>query len=210
MDSVVIAAFIALVGVIISVIGTSIASYYNNKILNEKTLLVQKEISSKSIDANLKSKARIEWIQNVRELIAEMIILCTKYQSKGYKTTLLLNELIVEIEMEDHGYSSSNAVSKIQREIDKYCVDLDILGHGIIGTAIQIELYFSDNEEHKSILQALNKLTLLVNDHKRYIVSHENEKAKQTVECIPTQQRILIDLVKSYLKIEWDKAKSAK
>lgn len=73
MDSYIIAALIALIGVIISVIGSSVSNYCINKLVNNKNLDAQKEISERNIDVNLKAKARIEWIQSVRIAASELI-----------------------------------------------------------------------------------------------------------------------------------------
>lgn len=67
-----------IVAAIVSVIGVLINLFFTNKVnktINKNNNELQEKLNQKNIDANLKAKARIEWIQNVRNTSAELISL---------------------------------------------------------------------------------------------------------------------------------------
>lgn len=65
------------------------ANVYINYTQTKKKEVLQKEITQKQIDANLKAKARIEWIALVRGLVSE-------YISNYYKITVIVDRISKE------------------------------------------------------------------------------------------------------------------
>lgn len=72
-----------IVVVIAAIIGVA-ATIYTNKNTND----FQEDWNQKQLDADLKSKARIEWIQNVRNVTAELISIYYKLLNEADKTKL--------------------------------------------------------------------------------------------------------------------------
>ena len=80
-------AIISLSGVLINIFSTN---YFSKKI-NKNNNELQEKLNQKNIDANLKSKARIEWIQNVRKTSSELISIYYRLLNSTDKNTLLEN-----------------------------------------------------------------------------------------------------------------------
>ena len=89
------AAILSLIGVLISLFltnkMTSKINEDNNKFqkdFNQTNNQLQEKLNQKNIDADLKAKARIEWIQNVRNTSAELISLYYQLLNSTDKDTL--------------------------------------------------------------------------------------------------------------------------
>lgn len=70
--------FVAIGVALLSFIGVLINAFSTNRMskkINQNNNTLQEKLNQKNIDANLRAKARIEWIQNVRKTSAELISL---------------------------------------------------------------------------------------------------------------------------------------
>ncbi|WP_217265792.1 hypothetical protein [Enterococcus silesiacus] len=111
-----IAAGISLIAAGISIWGT----FRNNKI--------QKEINQQNIDANLKSKARLEWINNVRKETSELLSLSGRRQAYTYKLENL--------------YKMGDYSDVEIKEIEKLNVDIFEVSNSITTQLYKLKLMF--------------------------------------------------------------------
>lgn len=236
---------LGLIGVGISVIGTIGIAIYNQRNVrkqnaeNEKTqniirkqqkefesqMLVQQQefqerITKKQIDADLKAKARIRWITDVRNLVSE-------YISELSDLERILYELIYPVETIQVQYLSENPdnslINELLDEIKPYLKEIENKRRSITRTSEKILLYFSSNDEHKEIesklFYAQNLLILL----KAFIMKTQEKKLNPTPldDQMPEQfgdfYMMIVDNIvevrrvfRTYFKIEWDKAKEGK
>lgn len=238
----------ALLTGILPLIGVGINIFYTNKIkkeINHSNNKLQIELNQKNIDANLKSKARIEWIQKVRNTSAELIMLYNTFLnledrdkmlevflSSQEKTELLIlffgpekqnskvdiknmesndgkNELIVEFlsklnkdiylyykelvkeKQENLKKIKEDRLSKMYQHIVDCCVEEVELEGGrkeINNEPILEPEYEKEIDEIEEAIEKCVKIT--------------NELYERIVE--------LRNIIRIYLKIEWNKAKVGK
>ncbi len=208
MDSYVIAALIALIGVIISVTGSTLGSYFTNKSLNNKNFLVQKEIANKNIDANLKAKSRIEWINAVRSKSSSFITITFKYRSLSDWTLRKIEEIsTLSLKESDE---NKQKIKQLSEDISLKFLKLDSYGYEAFNLLIVTKLYFSDNLEHDEIMKKFDELMLCMTNNKNFLMKKDIQNAKKSIELIPTYQIELTTLLRKYLKKEWEKAKNGK
>lgn len=236
---------LGLIGVGISVISTIGIAIYNQRNVkkqnaeNEKTqniirkqqkefesqMLVQQQefqerITKKQIDADLKAKARIQWITDVRNLVSE-------YISELSDLERILYELIFPVETIQVEYLSENPdnslINELLDEIKPYLKEIENKRRLITRNSEKILLYFSSNDEHQEIeskvLFAQNLLILL----EAFIMKTQAKKLNPTPldDQMPEQfgdfYMMIVDNIvevrrvfRTYLKKEWDKAKEGK
>lgn len=201
--------------------GGTIAGIFANVYINyrqtKKNEELQKEITQKQIDANLKAKARIEWISDVRELVSEYIarlsILENIMRSMIEPAELIQIERMKD-EPDDNIILSEKAkLTPLNESLKEEQVKITCISENIL-------LYFSHQEEHKNIEKIItyipNQLILLelfmreINGE--YVNKTPlNELLKDEFNEYPIMVAKNVQEIRkefrNYLKIEWDKAK---
>ncbi|MGX7702460.1 hypothetical protein ACWPXT_07590, partial [Enterococcus faecium] len=123
---------------------------------SSKNSKIQKEIAQQQIDANLKAKARIEWITEVRNLVS-------KYLSYLFDIKILVSRM-QDIEEELSGLEKKmnqeptyiNRQKELKIKQLKKEEELMICIQESILTAEKILLHFSKKDEHKAIEKELS------------------------------------------------------
>ncbi|ASE66463.1 hypothetical protein [Enterococcus faecalis] len=201
--------------------GGTIAGIFANVYINyrqtKKNEELQKEITQKQIDANLKAKARIEWISDVRELVSEYIarlsILENIMRSMIEPAELIQIERMKD-EPDDNIILSEKAkLTPLNESLKEEQVKITCISENIL-------LYFSHQEEHKNIEKIItyipNQLIILelfmreINGE--YVNKTPlNELLKDEFNEYPIMVAKNVQEIRkefrNYLKIEWDKAK---
>lgn len=232
-----VAAGISLIAAGISIWGT----FRNNKI--------QKEINQQNIDANLKSKARIEWINNVRKETSELLSLSGRRQ--GY-----MSKLENMYKMDNYSDLEKNEIEKLNRNTfevsnsittqlyklklmfgpengeileDKYGLiirnqwkELELFTIGtnsyqnesIMKDLIDMLRVKETNKGKNEIIVGLINIIILSVSYEPNLFEAEVKKArkeKRTVSLHMHQNYLLVkdlgNILRLYLKIEWDLAK---
>lgn len=168
----------ALTGVFFSVLG-----YKNTK----QTLKQQKEITERTISANLKAKARIDWIQKVRE--ASSSFLSSVLKLKG-----LTNERIGSI----NSQTSRTLDDKIINELNQFQEK-----------RLLLKLYFGTNTENNKVVDDIEKINTIVS---KFIKSQQTGTLDQNnyesfMKDIDENVETFNEAIRKYLKFEWDRAK---
>ncbi|AVH83646.1 hypothetical protein [Enterococcus hirae] len=236
---------LGLIGVGISVIGTIGIAIYNQRNVrkqnakNEKTqniirkqqeefesqMLVQQQefqerITKKQIDANLKAKARIEWISDVRELVAEYISELSVLQQILFQMIVPVETIQIENENENPRQQIIDGnLEKIEPLLEK----LNSQRMKITNLSEKILLFFSSKEDHreieKQLIYAQNQLMIL----EIFIRKIKGERLNPTPidELLPEEFnqfnmrfvsniKELRSIFRDYFKSEWDRAKQGK
>ncbi|MBA5256024.1 hypothetical protein [Enterococcus hirae] len=236
---------LGLIGVGISVIGTIGIAIYNQRNVrkqnakNEKTqniirkqqeefesqMLVQQQefqerITKKQIDANLKAKARIEWISDVRELVAEYISELSVLQQILFQMIVPVETIQIENENENPRQQIIDGnLEKIEPLLEK----LNSQRMKITNLSEKILLFFSSKEDHREIenqlIYAQNQLMIL----EIFIRKIKGERLNPTPidELLPEEFnqfnmrfvsniKELRSIFRDYFKSEWDRAKQGK
>lgn len=200
----------------LATLASFIAAYlaYRSSSKNSK---IQKEIAQQQIDANLKAKARIEWITEVRNLVS-------KYLSYLFDIKILVSRM-QDIEEELSGLEKKmnqeptyiNRQKELKIKQLKKEEELMICIQESILTAEKILLHFSKKDEHKAIEKELSDSVDIIKD----IEAREarpgfyNLHLPKTDKTYASEMRGLIDnsitsirnIFREYLKTEWDRAK---
>ncbi|EJW9248675.1 hypothetical protein EY695_02110 [Enterococcus faecalis] len=206
--------------------GGTIAGIFANVYINyrqtNKNEELQKEITQKQIDANLKAKARIEWIALVRGLVSE-------YISNYYKITVIiervskeensmignLNGLRIQLGLKEEEKSNNaqtyaGLVEKNKDEITRLKKELNESVSNSISISEQIFLLFADSDEHKQIRELF---TSSISFLKEINVSESYGKENEVLKKLDENSENIVEIrnyISVYLKIEWDKAKEGK
>ncbi|EGO2666619.1 hypothetical protein K7Q63_002461 [Enterococcus faecalis] len=179
----------------------------------------QKKIAKQQIDANLKAKARIEWIALVRGLVSE-------YISNYYKITVIIERISKEenskignlnglriqsgLKKEENSNNAQRyavLVEKNKDEITRLKKELNESVSNSISISEQIFLLFADSDEHKQIRELFtSSISFLKEINASESYGEENEVLKKLDENSENIVEIR-DYISAYLKIEWDKAK---
>ncbi|EIP8268504.1 hypothetical protein LT234_001832 [Enterococcus faecalis] len=170
----------------------------------------QKKIAKQQIDANLKAKARIEWITLVRGLVSE-------YISNYYKITVIVDRISKEEKSKLGNIRAKNTkttenvydqlIEKNQDEIIILKRELSEAVSNSISISEQIFLLFADSDEHKQIRELFtSSIGFLKEINASESYENENEILNKLDENYENVAEIR-DSISKYLKIEWDKAK---
>lgn len=144
-----------------------------------KTNKTLRENNKESIKANLTTKARIEWIEKVRELIAEFVAILFQW-----------GELYDEYKSLSSESKNQTRRKELNKLLDEKKDRIDILKN-------LIKLYFP-NDEDKTFLNHFEKSMNL-------LISSKNDPEKKLLYHQSLNE--LIEESRSYLKKEWDKTK---
>ena len=193
MDSYVVVACIALFGVFVSITG----SYITNERITKKSLDVQKELAKENINANLVAKARIEWIQSVREESASFVSLCSQlinYSSiaKINLKTTEVTDTSVTLIWDDQITPPKTAVNE-----EKLALEREILLNEITLKANLMIIYFGpdDSGENDDIISKIQSILDIIN----------MENSSGFITKMESEILIFRDEIRVYLKEEWIK-----
>lgn len=166
----VIAAIVSAIGILVQV-GLGV---YNNRQI--------KKLEQKKIDADLISKSRIAWIQNVRGILSEYITVLYSVRHYSYEYAIGSTRVYT---LEESGKMSDE---KIQEAIQLR--ELLILN-------------LSDSTEHEEFTNSIITTYAMIKDIKSNPTKYEFSK-------LNNEMRKLSDIGRNYFKKEWDKAKLGK
>lgn len=199
MDSYVVAACIALFGVLLSIIG----SYITNERITKKSLDVQKELAKENINANLVAKARIEWIQSVRKDSSKLIAAFYNFTSQSYSISVYMN--LTESSIREQKVNENiNKLDIYQLTISEYTEklklyfpvqDSDGKNRMVIETILEASKTVLDKPESNQSFRNFD-FSLISEDPERYVIESEKSINK------------LSNVISSYLKEEWNKSKT--
>lgn len=129
--------------------------------INKSRIEFEREMTQKQIDANLKAKARIEWISEVRRLVSEYLVVIHKVG----ELLFLLKENNIKKKQEIR--RNQSALGKDSREIlesnKQYVIETDLnekerkkllselenQKYKALAISEQLVLYFSNQKEHE-------------------------------------------------------------
>ena len=224
MNTAVTSALIAIVGIVISVLGSTAGTYIINKKLNKANNEVQKEIANRNIDANLVAKARLKWIEEVRKLTTELISNVSMTNINGYKV-IRSNKLVDEeeefvksinpplIDSDKVGIFQPEVTDEFRELIFHKIKDQENFNQNkfkVFAIAENFILYFSPQEEHSHII---DNIEWFKNNQELFNNKIKDKKFKEA-EDILHEFNFQISEFKNnmrwYLKKEWDKAKQGK
>lgn len=239
----IVVAIISLIGVIINVMFTNSIS----KKINQNNGELQEKLNQKNIDANLKAKARIEWIQNVRKTSAELIsiyyqllnstdkkILLETFISSQEKVELLI--LFFGSEKKHKGMVDSVSINDMGSNEGKNDLIVDFLSNLSKDFYIYYDKVLKDEKSNLEKIRS-NRWNIMYDNIIDSVVhiyvdddgiEHYNEepifdpesqkkvyeveeKIEEHIRFVSSLQERLVqlrDIIRLYLKIEWDKAKS--
>lgn len=265
---------IAIVVAVISIIGSIIVVILNNRVakkisnenndiqkkINEEnvklqdrwhkeSLALQEKINTANIDANLIATARIEWIQKVRDLSAELISLYFMMLNSNDKDKIQVafnnsiekTELMIlffgheDVEVEQNVSVLLNKVSntgknelivdfliRLSDKFNKYNTNVQHDGFTRLEDAVkraQQEMYKNVKvvevdeywcEDSDQILPITDVELRTEDILKCNELSSELKYEKEKIKNLQDDIILLRNIIRIYLKIEWNKAKSAK
>ncbi|WP_203632679.1 hypothetical protein [Lacticaseibacillus suibinensis] len=209
-------------GPIIASLGSATASTWTGYKLNKfqkEQLAQQKEIENAKISAELKSKSRIEWIQKTKERTLDYIMACTELSEElktmnpisTYQETDCLVDPCYKVMKTGNALILEFGTKRCSFKENKKFEDL------------QIYLLNSEDNKNKNedivsyILHVVDPISkFLIDREKRFLTTQallDNGMASiYDVESLFDNNYIANtrDIMRRYLKIEWDIAKEGK
>lgn len=194
-----------------------IVNVWINVSQNKKNQSFQEKMKQKEIDANLKAKARIEWITEVRYLVS-------KYLSYLFDIKILVSRMHdIEEELSNLEKEKNQKKNYIDRQKElknkhlKKEEELMICIQESILTVEKILLHFSKKDDHNSIEEELLKSIKIIKDiearearpgfYNSYLPKTEKSYASKTRGSIDASITSIRNIFREYLKTEWDIAK---
>lgn len=182
----------------------------------------QEKLTQKQIDANLKAKARIEWIQEVRRLVSEYLVVIHKVGELSFllKENNIKKEQAIrknqstlgrrEISESNKQYAIETALNEKERK--KLLSELENQKYKALAISEQLVLYFSNQKEHEKIRRSLNNIKEIIIDiyNKAYGPGISENYHDEKSPILNENSEELSEEIGKYLKIEWDKAKQGK
>ncbi|EGP5424397.1 hypothetical protein D1F57_08965, partial [Enterococcus faecium] len=184
-------------------------------------ICTQRKIAKQQIDANLKAKARIEWISEVRRLVSEYLVVIHKVG----ELLFLLKENNIKKKQEIRRNQStlgkdsreileSNKQYAIEtdlneKELKKLLSELENQKYKALAISEQLVLYFSNQKEHEKIRKSLNNIKGIIKDiyNKAYGRDISETYYDEKSPILNENSEELSEEIGKYLKIEWDRAK---
>ena len=198
------------------------------KEIADENKLFQEKWEQKKIDANLKAKARLEWIGEVRQLVAEFITHAIHYISiikeldalDEIKNNIIIdyksdmshkNEKYNDLEREVEGQKKlKNNQSMWEAQRNR----LDLHYYKANEILYKLELYISKQVDHEEMITLIdwfienqNKLTIHVDRYHSKSFSEFNNVSNSCTDYLDKVDRFK-DIFRDYLKEEWDRAKN--
>ena len=242
---------VAILVAIIAFFGTIVATYFTNKTtknISKDNEEFQERMTQKSIDANLIANARIEWIQNVRNITAELLtsyfsilnstdieLIQTNFDSSIKKTELL----ILYFGHENKSLGNEDLSLVLNKESNQGKNELIV--NFLVLLSEKFREYYSDIQkgEFKRLEEALrqakndmyknatlvkigesyNEFAEEVEDIMEPMPQEEDVQYASTLEAeyknkekqiTQLQQDLVLlrNVIRTYLKIEWNKSKT--
>ncbi|MCB2300673.1 hypothetical protein [Clostridium tagluense] len=183
---------VPIVSLILTII-VAITSYKTNKKslkqqkeINKKSLEQQKEIAEKNLHANIISESRIEWIQEVRKLMAD-------YLQKAACFPFYYGEY--------YDNDSNAGTEKAEKqEIDNRLMEIQALEYLLL-------LYFSDNDGNKEIRTAIKVVIEYLNNIVETFPKTNGFDASSEYKYDDATITNLLKVATDYFKKEWERAK---
>ena len=145
------------IAAIVSFIAALISLY--GFIINRRT---QEDIAKQQIDANLKAKARIDWITEVRELVSVYIYELAKVQNIMIKMNTI--EKILLTYRTSPTESSIAKAEEINQKLTELYNEFELVYYNYINISERILLHFSEKKEHKYIEESVKHAVEIVKD----------------------------------------------
>lgn len=203
-------------------------------IKQNKTLKLQEKLSKDKISADVKSKSRIIWIQDVRGLTAELLTSYNKYFDYDENTHYYdLNKTV-----KDYSFNYSNYISEISTKSNKLMlyfsnadkkdkVKLNLMGElsykdkndeesikkiKKVNEEILKFLYNTDDNSLKNDLlsEFIKQLNTCVKNVSHSYTKQSENTIEKNKEMINGYLSELQNTISIYLKIEWDIAKEGR
>ncbi len=192
-----------------------------NRSQTKKNHELQKEITQKQIDANLKAKARIKWIQEVRQLVSEYLVIIHKVGELLFllngnniknKQAIQKNQSTTGKDVNESNKQYNMEKSIIEKEQKALLSELEGQKYQALAVSEKLVLYFSIQNEHKIIIGKLNSIRELIIDiyNKAYGPGINETYYNENSPILNTNSKELSKEISQYLKKEWDKAKEGK
>ncbi|EHU9661021.1 hypothetical protein KZ535_002496, partial [Enterococcus faecalis] len=121
----------------------------------------QKKIAKQQIDANLKAKARIKWIQEVRQLVSEYLVIIHKVGELLFllngnniknKQAIQKNQSTTGKDVNESNKQYNMEKSIIEKEQKELLSELEGQKYQALAVSEKLVLYFSIQNEHKIII----------------------------------------------------------
>lgn len=210
-------ALIALLGVVISVLATS----WMNKKLTESQQKLEEKMIQRQIDADIRAKARINWIQSARNISTEIIdgTFCLIQDTNRYLSlTKRINEQRNKGESAPSGMidKRGEAFYHIQRGVTRLNKNVTLF-----------KLFFGPNAENDVIvdfsIDVFKKAASISKEIEtyRYYVGENETKEEMSIRVNDMNNQVKSDLIalkktideftdssRNYYKKEWDRAKN--
>jgi len=188
---------------------------------SSKNSKIQKEIAQQQIDANLKAKARIEWIQEVRQLVSEYLVIIHKVGELLFllkennikkEQAIKKNQCAFGKEISESNKQYSMETDIIEKEQKKLISELESQKYQALAVSEKLVLYFSNQNEHEIIRRNLTDIRELILDiyNKAYGPGINEIDYYEKSPILNTNSTELSKEIGRYLKKEWDKAKEGK
>ncbi|MDV4613865.1 hypothetical protein NNF29_07380 [Enterococcus faecium] len=194
-----------------------------NKEFQKNQKAFQKEITQKQIDANLKAKARIEWITEVRNLVSRYISYLFDIKitvSRMYDMQKEIHDLSRDLGQFEKKEEIYNRKDHLEKQLLKKEDELMISIQESILTAEKILLHFSKKDDHDSVEKAILKSIDIVKDieakearpgfYNPHLSEISRNYADEKRSSIDSSIQTIREIFREYLKTEWDKAKRGK
>ncbi|MGL4695193.1 hypothetical protein [Enterococcus larvae] len=211
----VVAAVISLIGVVLTIVFNVSISKRNNEI--------QRELAQKNIDANLKAKARIDWITSVREISARIIIETSLIQNDARAAAITHEYLRIALDdannnvFEDYGghkaiYDPIKGQQLLDAQSSKKENKQDFISKhiAIFSLCQELLLYFSESTEHEKIIDSIENIKNSNNEIAKMLNEEQIDidEFKKIEIQYPDLIQVFTKEIKAYLKREWDRAKN--
>lgn len=212
-----VAALVALLGALTSIIFSTLG-YLNSR----KSLLHQEKMDQKKIDADIISKSRMHWIDNVK-IISSQFITDSLYLGAHYKMFIekvyqynQLNELFVSETKEKKKLEIRKELKSFDEEMKNRVDVINNLLSEVSKNHLLMKLNFSSNSEHHQIMQLTTKMYDRLRDVSMngWVQFYEEKDLEIQLKNIYTvfQQNSndaesLTNNLRDYYKKEWEKVK---
>lgn len=186
-------------------------------------ICTQRKIAKQQIDANLKAKARIEWITEVRNLVSRYIFYLFDIKitvSRMYDMQKEIHDLSRDLGQVENKEEIYNRKDNLEKHLLKREDELMISIQESILTGEKILLHFSKKDDHDSVENAILESIAIIKDieskdarpgfYDPHLFESSRNYADEKRSSIDSSIQTIREIFREYLKNEWDKAKQGK